>query len=232
MWKQVNIFGTAAALTALMVFSAGCGREHPAPPVERSELILRFFKSMESGDAVSATEQGMKLHAMDSGNDYVLKLVAIQQSNSYLKQAQEALNNGDADGALKVLDEGIRAYPMNGTLKLARREVRGLRNVPALLAHLRQARGGSAAAMQAALNAAETGLPAQLTPAIQEYLRVYREEAAAKAAAERKLPAEPAGPALPEPPVAENAGGGASAGTSVQSTTAGGGGAAASGAGH
>lgn len=217
MWKRKNISGTAAVLTALMVFPAGCGRNHPAPPMERSELILRFFKSMESGDAVSATEQGMKLHAMDSGNDYVLKLVAIQQSNSYLKQAQEALNNGDADGALQILEEGIRAYPMNGTLKLARREVRGLRNVPALLAHLRQARGGSSAAMLAALNAAETGLPAQLTPAIQEYLRVYREEATAKAAAERKLPAEPA---LPEQPAAaEQSGSGSSNGNDASSNS-------------
>ncbi len=194
----MNISGTAAALTAVMVFSAGCGRNHPAPPMERSELVLRFFKSMESGDAVAASEQGMKLRAMDSGNEYLLQLIAIQQSNSYLKRAQESLNNGDADGALQILEEGIRAYPMNGTLKQARREVRGLRNVPALLAHLRQARGGGAAAMQAALNAAETGLPTRLTPAIEEYLRKYREEAAAKAAAEQQIPASPAEPALPE----------------------------------
>lgn len=203
----MNISGTAAALTAVMVFSAGCGRNHPAPPMERSELVLRFFKSMESGDAVAASEQGMKLRAMDSGNEYLLQLIAIQQSNSYLKRAQESLNNGDADGALQILEEGIRAYPMNGTLKQARREVRGLRNVPALLAHLRQARGGGAAAMQAALNAAETGLPTRLTPAIEEYLRKYREEAAAKAAAEQQIPASPAEPALPEAAGTETAAG-------------------------
>ncbi len=186
-------------LSILVAALAGCGRNHPAPPMERSELVLRFFRSMETGNAAAASEQGKKLQVMDSGNAYLEKLIAIQQSNTYLMRAQKALNSGNAKAALKILDEGLRKFPMNNTLKLARRDVKRLRNVPVLIAHLRRARSGSSAAMFAALNAANTGLPAELTPSIQAYLAKYKEEAMAKAAAEKKLTAEPSVPAaLPE----------------------------------
>ena len=185
-----------AVLAAGALFAVcGCGRKHPAPPTERGELVLRFFRSMEQGDAAAASEQGGKLRAMDSGNDYLEKLISIQQSNAYLKRAQEALNGGDADGALKALDEGIRVYPMNAALKQARRDVRALRNVPVLIAGLRQARSENSGEMMAALNAAETGLPAKLPERYRQYLARYRAEAEEKAADEKRPPAEPT---LPE----------------------------------
>ena len=82
-------------VAAASLFLAGCGKEHPAPPSERNELVIRFFDSMKNHDAAAASEQGRKLQAMDSGNDYVSKLVTIQQSNLFVDRAQKALNSGD-----------------------------------------------------------------------------------------------------------------------------------------
>jgi len=86
---------TIAAVLCLAGGVTGCGKAHPAPPVERNSLILRFFNSMTTADAAAASEQGEKLRQMDNANDYIIKLVTIQQSNAYLQRAQGEINAGN-----------------------------------------------------------------------------------------------------------------------------------------
>ena len=115
------------ALGLLGVFS-GCGKSYPAPPSERNSLILRFFESMSRGDAAAASEQGTKLRAMDPANDYIVKLITVQQSNTFLQRAQGEINAGNIDRALEFLDEGVKTYPANRELARQRGKVRQLRH--------------------------------------------------------------------------------------------------------
>lgn len=186
-------------VAAASLFLAGCGNEHPAPPSERNELVIRFFDSMKNHDAAAASEQGMKLQAMDSGNDYVSKLVTIQQSNLYIDRAQKALNAGDAAGAVAALDEGLKRYPLNHTLSQLRNRVRILKQAPGLLQAMRTAE--SSAAKSAALSAASTVLAGNMTPELTAYFEAYRAGIAAQAERERtRAAAEPSVPAVKAPP--------------------------------
>ena len=99
---------TIAAVLCLAGGVTGCGKAHPAPPVERNSLILRFFNSMTTADAAAASEQGEKLRQMDNANDYIIKLVTIQQSNAYLQRAQGEINAGNIDKAREILNEGVK----------------------------------------------------------------------------------------------------------------------------
>lgn len=150
----------------------GCGRGYPAPPSERNGLILRFFNSMRGGDAAAASEQGEKLRRMDVGNEYIVKLITVQQSNTFLQRAQRELNSGNVDRALEILNEGTKTYPANRDLARQRTRVRQLRNAEMLLRELREAK--NSAAMSAALTAASTGLSSNMTPKLRAYLESYK----------------------------------------------------------
>ena len=121
----ITIISAGFGVCALL---AGCGEEHQAPPSERNQLVNRFFRSMENGDSVSATSQGQKLLAMDPGNDYIAKLVNIQQSNSYVERAQKLVNAGDVAGALAVVEEGLKVYPTAATTGLSSNRTEKLEN--------------------------------------------------------------------------------------------------------
>ena len=179
------------------LFLAGCGNEHPAPPSERNELVIRFFDSMKNHDAAAASEQGLKLQAMDTGNDYVSKLITIQQSNLYVDRAQKALNSGNVDGAVAALDEGLKRYPLNLMLSQLRSRVRTLKQVPGLLQAMRTAE--STAAKSAALSAASSALAGNMTPEMTAWFDAYR--AAIAEQAERERSKAVAEPAVPKPAV-------------------------------
>ncbi len=182
---------TAGAATG--VFLNGCGPDHPAPPTERNELVVRFFTSMKNGDSSAAAEQGAKLLAIDPGNDYIARLIMVQQSNSFIQQAQRKLNSGDVNGALAVIEQGLARYPLNRTLVQVRGSLRRLRNAPRLLQAMRDAKSSSA--MNAALTAANIGLAGEKSPRLEAYFNRYREEIAAAAARERAgVVVEPAAP--------------------------------------
>ncbi len=163
---------THLILLALLAVLAGCGKAHPAPPSERNSLILRFFSSMAANDAVAASQQGEKLRVMDAGNDYIARLVTIQQSNTFLQRAQEAVNAGDVNRALAALDEGVKAYPLNRDLSSQRARVRQLRNLPMLLREMELAK--TSGAMSSALTAATTAMVGNSTPKLAAYFDAYR----------------------------------------------------------
>ncbi|WP_419645994.1 hypothetical protein [Victivallis vadensis] len=173
----ITIISAGFGVCALL---AGCGEEHQAPPSERNQLVNRFFRSMETGNSVSATSQGQKLLAMDPGNDYIAKLV----------------NAGDVAGALAVVEEGLKVYPLNRTLSQLRGQLRQLRHAKMLIANMRSAKSSSA--MTAALTAATTGLSSNRTEKLENYFKTYRQRIAETAAREQAAAvAEPVVPARP-----------------------------------
>lgn len=167
-----NFYATIACAAFAAAAMTGCGKGYPAPPSERNALILRFFNSMSSGDAAAASEQGEKLRRMDAGNEYIVKLITLQQSNAFLQRAQVELNSGNVDRALEILNEGTKTYPANRDLARQRTRVRQLRNAGMLLRELQEAR--NSAAMSAALTAASTGLSSNMTPKLRAYLEDYK----------------------------------------------------------
>ena len=52
------------SLFTLPVIS-GCTPEVPPPPVERNDLVVRFFRSLRNNSTDSAIMQGEKLYVMD-----------------------------------------------------------------------------------------------------------------------------------------------------------------------
>lgn len=141
---------------------------------------------------------------MDSGNDYVAKLVTIQQSNLYVDRAQKALNAGDVTGAIAALEDGLKLYPLNHSLSQLRNRLRILKQAPGLIQAMRSAE--SSAAKSAALSAATTTLAGNMTPELTAYFDAYRAGIAAQAEQERnKAVSEPSVPAPKAPAVSEPA---------------------------
>ena len=155
---------------AVSVALVGCSK-HKEPPLERLELVSRFFDSVRKRDFATAARQGQKLYAMDRNNEFLLHLITIHESNFFLRQAQKELNSGNVDGALRILAEGSRNYPDNRTLRMYRTRIIQLRNAKSLIGAMKSARGE--AAMSAALTAAETGLGTNMSPKLAAYFKSY-----------------------------------------------------------
>ncbi len=167
---------------ALLVTAAGCSR-HQKPPMERLDLVSRFFRSVRNGEFEAAARQGRKLYAIDRNNAFLLHLVTIHESNVFLRNAQLALNGGNVEQALAILDEGCRRYPENRTLNMYRTRVFQLRNAKKLMRDMELAQ--SAAAMSASLTAAHTGLGANMSPQLSAYFKSYEARIAKVAEQER-----------------------------------------------
>ena len=180
---------------ALVAAWSGCSK-HPEPPFERMELVARFFRSVRNGEFDAAAQQGRKLYTLDRNNSFLLHLVTIHESNVYLRRAQKALNSGDVNGALKILDEGRKRYPDNRTVGVCYSKVLQLRNAKKLIAAMEKAQ--SSAAMSASLTAATTGLGANMTPDLARYFKRYEARINATAARERSE-AEKAESLMPPP---------------------------------
>ncbi|MCQ2377962.1 MAG: hypothetical protein MJ016_01975 [Victivallaceae bacterium] len=186
---------TAWLLTAMLVVFSGCGK-HPAPPTARNDLVLRFFNSLQTGNAKAASEQGKKLLALEPNNDFISKIIEVQESNQGVQAAQRAINSRNINQALQIIDQSIRQYPDNRTLPQLRAQIRQLRNARPLLAAMKRA--DSAEAMSSALTAATTGLSANTTPKLAAYFEAYEKEIEARRAEEAKRMEEAAAAARRE----------------------------------
>jgi hypothetical protein len=204
----------AAAMSAGL---AGCAKKptRKAPAFERMELVSRFFDSVRQERFSEAANQGRKLYDMDRNNEFLLHLITIHESNDFLRKAQEALNSGNVEAALQILDQGSRKYPENRTLRMYRTKVNQLRNAKSLIAAMNNAKGE--AAMSAALTAAETGLGTNMSPRLAAYFKSYEAKIKRTAAAsektkkrleaertKRRLEAEKARKAIPVKPNAKS----------------------------
>ena len=160
-------------LSLLLLAVAGCTPDVPPPPVERNDLVVRFFRSLRSNSADSAVMQGEKLYVMDKRNYFLLKLISTQQANDYIRQAQSALNAGDLASAIKALETGIRRFPGNSELHKQLDKLRKLRNAERLFIAMRTAPNPTA--MNSALAAAQAGLEGIESPKLAAFFATYKE---------------------------------------------------------
>lgn len=171
------------SISALVLISAGCSKHRPLP-TERLDLVSRFFRSVRHGDFEAAAQQGRKIYDLDHNNGFMLHLITIHESNVFLRKAQKALNAGDLESALRIMDAGCRRYPENRTLNMYRTRVFQLRNAKKLLRDM--ARAQSSAAMSASLTAATTGMGTNMSPRLAAYFRSYEARIAKVAERERR----------------------------------------------
>lgn len=157
--------------TAVLFFS-GCSPEVPPPPVERNDLVVRFFRSLRNNAGETAALQGEKLYAMDKRNYFLLKLVSIQQANSYIHNAQRALNGGNLPQAIRELESGLRRFPDNAELHRQLDKLRKLRQAERLFIAMKSA--PNPAAMNSALAAAQAGLQGIESPELNKYFANYK----------------------------------------------------------
>ncbi len=167
-----KFIAAAAGAVALAAFS-GCS-DHEEPPVERLDLVSRFFRSVEKGEYEAAAQQGRKIYELDRNNDFMLHLITVHECNIYLLNAQKLLNAGNVNGALRILEDGSRRYPDNRTLGMYHTKLLQLRNAKRLMTAMKNAKGE--AAMSASLTAAETGLGTNMSPQLAAYFRSYEEK--------------------------------------------------------
>lgn len=170
---------------ASFIFFCGCERrKHTPPPTEEISLTVRFFNSMAKHDSATAVRQGIKIYNLDRSQNHVYTLVTIQESNEAVSMAQKFIDEGNIEKALDVIEKARKQYPQNNTLEIARTKLRQLRNAPALLSAMINARTYSA--MSGARSAAETGLSQNMTPELYAFFRSYEQKEQIVAQQERK----------------------------------------------
>lgn len=157
----------------LLFVCAGCSPEVPPPPVERNDLIVRFFRSLRSSNSDAAGLQGEKIYAMDKRNYFVQNLVAVQQANSYVRRAQNFLNAGDLERAIKELESGLRRFPSNTQLHTQLDKLRKLRYAERHFIAMRSA--PNPVAMNSALAAAQAGLDGLESPKLNAFFANYKQ---------------------------------------------------------
>lgn len=160
-------------LPLLLFVCAGCSPEVPPPPVERNDLIVRFFRSLRSSNSDAAGLQGEKLYAMDKRNYFVQNLVAVQQANSYVRRAQNFLNAGKLEEAIKELESGLQRFPRNSQLHSQLDKLRKLRHAERHFIAMRSA--PNPVAMNSALAAAQAGLDGLESPKLTAFFANYKQ---------------------------------------------------------
>ena len=137
---KIQRIGTILGLSLLLL--AGCGKKAPREisPNERNRLVIRMFQSLERQDAASAQEQAGKFRSLDPGNNYLTTIVDTQRGNACIAEAQKLLDAGRFAAAGKVLENGIKASPLNRRLVLELELVRRLAALDADIKALAAAR--------------------------------------------------------------------------------------------
>ena len=166
-----------------MLTWCGCKKPHPKPPTERLALTARFFRSIASSDSAAAVRQGRKLYALAPEQDYILRLISIQESNDAVANAQNLIRQGRINEALPIVAAAVKQYPHNRMLVSSYPKISQLRNAEKLLSAMNRAKNG--AAMRGARIAARAGLSRNITPELQNFLDEYRKKENATTRAER-----------------------------------------------
>ncbi len=178
--KKIILYFT---FPALLLSLCGCKKPHPKPPTERVALTVRFFRSISSGDSAAAVRQGRKLYALAPEQDYILRLISIQESNDAVDNAQKLIRQGRINEALPVVAAAVKQYPHNRMLVSSYPQIIQLRNAEKLLAAM--ARAKNASAMRGARIAAQAGLSRNITPELRNFIDDYRKKENAATEAER-----------------------------------------------
>lgn len=163
-----------AIVAVLLLLCSGCGRDVPPPPVERNDLVVRFFRSLRNSDGTAAAVQGEKLYSFDKRNYFIMDLVSIQQANSSLLTAQRYLNAGKLESAIKIIRDDLNRFPNNRELRKQYDRLRKLRHAEKLFSAMRSA--PNPAAMNSALIAARTGLSGIDSAKLERFFASYQKE--------------------------------------------------------
>lgn len=158
-------------ITALLCVLCGCKKPHQKPPTERMALTVRFFDSIAAKDSATAVRQGQKLYDVDNSQDYIRRLIEVQESNEAIGKAQELIKKGKIAEAVAVINEAKKQYPANQTLNAALIQLEGLKDAEKIFIRMRNASNSSA--MRAELTAAEARLSRNQTPALNKYFQRY-----------------------------------------------------------
>ncbi|MCQ2379695.1 MAG: hypothetical protein MJ025_02060 [Victivallaceae bacterium] len=173
MMKANRLASTALLLCLFLV--PGCEKKkHSAPPSARNDLVARFFSSLKNGDSASAVIQGRKIQDMDPANEFVRRLVEVQEANEAIRATQRMVNAGNIDGALKCINQALERNPNNSQIERVGRKMRQLRNAKTLMRNMALAE--SASEMSAAMAACSTGLMSNMTPELKKYLDQYEKD--------------------------------------------------------
>ncbi len=148
-----------------------CTPDVPPPPVERNDLVVRFFRSLRQADGNAAAMQCEKLYAMEKRNYALLRLISVQQANDYIRSAQNHLDAGNLEAAIRVLESGLKRHPENGKLLRELGLLRKLRMAEKFILTMRTAPNPTA--MNAALVAARTGLDGIEAPELTAFFNRY-----------------------------------------------------------
>lgn len=164
-------------IVPLFIFvCTGCSPDVPPAPVERNDLLIRFFRSLRTNSGESAALQGEKLYVMDKRNYYLLQLISIQQANSYVRSAQSALNAGDLERAIRELSSGLRRFPRNNQLHKELDKLRKLRHAERHFLAMKSAPNPTA--MNSALAAAQAGLSGLESAKLRAFFASYQKSIA------------------------------------------------------
>ena len=163
-----KFFPAALVLAGLL---CACTPEVPPPPVERNDLVVRFFRSLRQADGNTAAMQCEKLYAMEKRNYFLLRLIAVQQANNYIRSAQNHLDAGNLEEAIRTLESGLKRHPENGKLHRELGLLRKLRMAEKFFLAMRSAPNPTA--MNAALVAARTGLDGIESPELSAFFDRY-----------------------------------------------------------
>ena len=160
------------SITALLCVFCGCSEKpHKKPPTEKLALTVRFFDSIAAGKSDVAVRQGQKLYDTDNSQDFILRLIAIQESNEAVGNAQKLIRRGKIAEAVNIIDAAKKQYPKNQTLDAALIQVKELRDAEKLFRSMRNAKNASA--MRSARIAAKARLSRNQTPALAKYFENY-----------------------------------------------------------
>ena len=140
MMKKTAFYFFAAAAVSLLL--TGCGRKRPREeyPGERTRLVIRLFRSMDSMDSASALSQAGKVQLLDSGNTYFRWIVERQSCNLAIQKAQKLADAGHLDDAGKAVQEAADLYPFNAEINTALQEIQTLKQVLRALETYRKSR--------------------------------------------------------------------------------------------
>ena len=159
------------AVPILAFLLCACTPDVPPPPVERNDLVVRFFRSLRQADGNTAAMQCEKLYAMEKRNYFLLRLISVQQANNYIRSAQNHLDAGNLEEAIRMLESGLKRYPENGKLLRELALLRKLRMAEKLFLTMLSAPNPTA--MNAALIAARTGLDGIESPELAAFFDRY-----------------------------------------------------------
>ena len=159
------------AVPILAFLLCACTPDVPPPPVERNDLVVRFFRSLRQADGNTAAMQCEKLYAMEKRNYFLLRLISVQQAHNYIRSAQNHLDAGNLEEAIRMLESGLKRYPENGKLLRELALLRKLRMAEKLFLTMLSAPNPTA--MNAALIAARTGLDGIESPELAAFFDRY-----------------------------------------------------------